>query len=400
MIGEKIVILDLGSNKIKIMVLSLDKENYISIHSKYSVHSSGIKKGNVVDADSLASSIRRCASLVEKELNFEIENIYVGVNSIFFNFLTFGLTRDIGSYEIEEKRDLQNLINQASTIFYQNFNDNKVLHFFNSGFYLDKRNYVENPIGLKAKTLDVIFSILSLDKNIISNYDKVFKLSGLKVKKYFFSPYASSFLSADQENLEKGFVNIDIGYDKTSISIYENSKFKFSKIISLGSYHINNDLMKALDIDRNLSEKIKCKYEDILSNNIDQNLLNEINEKKISREIIVRIIDARLNEITEHIVKEIKFCNSFNKSSRKIIVSGGGSASEVLIGKISQKLNVKVDYAKQSFPIKNTEFSIFSDYMVCLGIAKLIYFNNKDEIKSFSDQKKGFFERFYSLFLK
>ena len=400
MIGEKIVILDLGSNKIKIMVLSLDKENYISIHSKYSVHSSGIKKGNVVDADSLASSIRRCASLIEKELNFEIENIYVGVNSIFFNFLTFGLTRDIGSYEIEEKRDLQNLINQASTIFYQNFNDNKVLHFFNSGFYLDKRNYVENPIGLKAKTLDVIFSILSLDKNIISNYDKAFKLSGLKVKKYFFSPYASSFLSADQENLEKGFVNIDIGYDKTSISIYENSKFKFSKIIQLGSYHINNDLMKALDIDRNLSEKIKCKYEDILSNNIDQNLLNEINEKKISREIIVRIIDARLNEITEYIVKEIKFCNSFNKSSRKIIVSGGGSASEVLIGKISQKLNVKVDYAKQSFPIKNTEFSIFSDYMVCLGIAKLIYFNNKDEIKSFSDQKKGFFERFYSLFLK
>jgi cell division protein FtsA len=400
MIGEKIVILDLGSNKIKIMVLSLDKENYISIHSKYSVHSSGIKKGNVVDADSLASSIRKCTSLIENELNFEIENIYVGVNSIFFNFLTFGLTRDIGSYEIEEKRDLQNLINQASTIFYQNFNDNKVLHFFNSGFYLDKKNYVENPIGLKAKTLDVIFSILSLDKNIIFNYDKVFKLSGLKVKKYFFSPYASSFLSADQENLEKGFVNIDIGYDKTSISIYENSKFKFSKIISLGSYHINNDLMKALDIDRNLSEKIKCKYEDILSNNIDQNLLNEINEKKISREIIVRIIDARLNEITEYIVKEIKFCNSFNKSSRKIIVSGGGSASEVLIGKISQKLNVKVDYAKQSFPIKNTEFSIFSDYMVCLGIAKLIYFNNKDEIKSFSDQKKGFFERFYSLFLK
>ena len=400
MIGEKIVILDLGSNKIKIMVLSLDKENYISIHSKNSVHSSGIKKGNVVDSDSLASSIRRCASLIEKELNFEIENIYVGVNSIFFNFLTFGLTRDIGSYEIEEKRDLQNLINQASTIFYQNFNDNKVLHFFNSGFYLDKRNYVENPIGLRAKTLDVIFSILSLDKNIISNYDKVFKLSGLKVKKYFFSPYASSFLSADQENLEKGFVNIDIGYDKTSISIYENSKFKFSKIISLGSYHINNDLMKALDIDRNLSEKIKCKYEDILSNNIDQNLLNEINEKKISREIIVRIIDARLNEITEYIVKEIMFCNSFNKSSRKIIVSGGGSASEVLIGKISQKLNVKVDYAKQSFPIKNTEFSIFSDYMVCLGIAKLIYFPNKDEIKSFTQEKKGFFNKFYSLFLK
>jgi hypothetical protein len=62
---------------------------------------------------------------------------------------------------------------------------------------------------------------------------------------------------------------------------------------------------------------------------------------------------------------------------------------------------LKLIMQKQSFPIKNTEFSIFSDYMVCLGIAKLIYFNNKDEIKSFSDQKKRFFLRgFYSLFLK
>ena len=59
-----------------------------------------------------------------------------------------------------------------------------------------------------------------------------------------------------------------------------------------------------------------------------------------------------------------------------------------------------VDYAKQSFPIKNTEFNIFTDFIVCLGIAKLIYYPIKDEIKSFDIEQKGFFNKFYSLFLK
>ena len=68
--------------------------------------------------------------------------------------------------------------------------------------------------------------------------------------------------------------------------------------------------------------------------------------------------------------------------------------------KIAEKLKTSVEFAKQSFPIKDTEFNVFSDYMVCLGIAKLIFYPNKDEIKSFTHKKKGFFNRFYSLFLK
>ena len=59
--------------------------------------------------------------------------------------------------------------------------------------------------------------------------------------------------------------------------------------------------------------------------------------------------------------------------------------------RITEKLKTSVDFAKQSFPVKDTEFNIFSDYMVCLGIAKLIYFPNKDEIKSFTHEKKRFF---------
>jgi len=400
MIGKKIAILDLGTYKLKILVLSLDKDNYIQVHAKYSIFSSGIKKGNVTDIEKLSSVIKQCVASIEKEMNINLKDIYVGINSINFRFVTFGLTRNIGSYEIEEKKDLQNLIDLASGVFYQNFNDYKIIHFLNSGFYLDKKNYIENPIGLRSKTLDVNFSFLSLENNIIANYDKVFKKVGLKVKKYFYSPFASSILSSDQQVLEKGFINLDFGFDKTSITLFENSKLIFSKSFPIGSFHINNDLMKAIDLDKNLSERIKCNFDKILDNQVDNIIKSELEKKKISLNIIKKIVEARIDEILDYIYKNINYCRALNKSARKIIITGGGADLNVFHKKIAQKLKTSVDFAKQSFPIQNTEFNVFSDYMVCLGIAKLIFFPNKDEIKSFTLEKKGFFNKFYSLFLK
>ena len=398
--NEKISILDLGSHKIKLLVISLNNNNYIDIHAKCSINSSGIKKGDIVDIDKLRINIKSIIDTVEKELDFKIKNIYVGISSINFSFLTFGLSRNIGSYEIEEKKDLQNLIDQAAGIFYQNFPNNKIIHFFNSGFYLDKKNYVENPLGLKSKTLDANFSFLSLEKNTIANFDKVFSLHDLKVSRYFYSPFASSILSADQSSMEKGFVNIDFGFEKTSITLFENSKILFAKNIPSGSYHINNDLIKAVDIDKVLAEKIKINFDKILKGQIDNSIKLEIEKKKVSLEMIIKIIEARVDEIIDHIYKNIIYCKSLNKAARKVIINGGGSELNLLSHKLSKKLKIPVEHAKQSFPIINTEFNIFSEFMVCLGIAKLIFFPMRDEIKKQSYQKKGFFNKFYSLFLK
>jgi len=398
--SEKISILDLGSHKIKLLIISLNNNNYIDIHAKCSIDSSGIKKGDVVDIEKLRINIKSIIDTVEKELDFKIKNIYVGINSINFNFLTFGLSRNIGSYEIEEKKDLQNLIDLAAGIFYQNFANNKIIHFFNSGFYLDKKNYVENPLGLISKTLDANFSFLSLEKNTIANFDKVFSIQGIKVARYFYTPLASSILSADQSSLEKGFVNIDLGFDKTSITMFENSKILFAKNVPIGSFHINNDLIKAIDIDKSLAEKIKINFDKILKGQIDNSIKLEIENKKVSIEMVIKIVEARIDEIIYHIYKNIIYCKSLNKAARKIILTGGGSNLKTISKRLSKKLNTKVDFAKQSFPIKDTEFNIFSDYLACLGIAKLIFFPLKSEIKSFAHKKVGFFNKFYDLFLR
>ena len=195
-------------------------------------------------------------------------------------------------------------------------------------------------------------------------------------------------------------MNIDFGFDKTSITLFENSKILFAKTVPIGSIHINNDLIKAIDIDKSLAEKIKINFDKILKGQIDNSIKLEIANKKVSMEMIIKIVEARVDEIIDHIYNNIIYCKSLNKAARKVIINGGGSELNFLSHRLSKKLKIPVEYAKQSFPIKNTEFNVFSEFMVCLGIAKLIFFPLSDEIKKQSYQKKGFFNKFYSMFLK
>jgi len=59
---KKIGIIDIGTSRIKLLVISLDNQNYIQIHSKQSVMTSGVKRGNVIDVNKLSFAIRQCVA--------------------------------------------------------------------------------------------------------------------------------------------------------------------------------------------------------------------------------------------------------------------------------------------------------------------------------------------------
>jgi len=396
--NELIGALDIGTYKTKFLITSIDEKNFINIHSKKTVHTQGVKKGNIVNIDKLIPIINTCIGQAEDEIKSEIQKLYVSINSS--QFKQFGLcqTRNIGSYKIDYEKDVQNLINNAVNIFQLNNKNQKIIHLFNSCFKLDKNNIVENPTNLKAESLESEVGIVSIDNNLIENYKSVFEKCHLSVEKFFYSPFVSAILSSDQEEFEKGFVHIDFGYDKTSVAIFEKGNLTHSHILPIGSWHITNDISKAFNLNYLLAEKIKI---DVGLNNSSKTLDfkdKDSNLLKISNDMLSQVIHARFEEKLEMLKKEIIYSKIFDKGCRKIIISGGGSNLKGLIDKMINFFNCDVTLAKQSFPVKDTEFNIFSDYMVCLGITKLVFFKFNKEIISFKKKNKGFFEKLYDIF--
>ena len=294
------------------------------------------------------------------------------------------------------------MINSAVNIFYLTNKNQKIIHLLKSCFKLDKTNIVENPVNLKAHSLETELGIISVEKNFIENLNNVFEKCHLNVEKFIYSPFASSILSADQEEFEKGFVHLDFGYDKTSVAIFDKGNLIHSVILPVGSWHITSDISKAFNLNYNLAEKIKVDIGVVFNKDVTNTNLKlkdkENNLVQISEEMLKQVIQSRVDEILEMIQKEIQFSKIINKGFIKIIISGGGSNLKGISNRIEKLLNCDVTFAKQSFPIKNTEFNIFSDYMVCLGITKLVYFNFNKEILGFKKKNKGFFRKLYDIF--
>ena len=402
MSNQLIGALDIGTYKTKFLISSLDDNNFIKIHSKKTVQTKGIKKGNITDINKLIDIINSCVGQAEDEIKTEIEKIYVSINSTRFNHCNFCQSRNIGSYEIHHDNDVQNMINNAVNIFYLTNKNQKIIHLLKSNFKLDKKIIVENPINLKAHSLETEIGIISVEKNFIENLSNVFKKCHLNVEKFIYSPFASSILSADQEEFEKGFVHLDFGYDKTSLAIFDKGNLIHSAILPVGSWHITSDISKAFNLNYILAEKIKVDVGVTFNKGkVDKNLKfndKENNLVQISDDMLKQVIQSRVDEILEMIQKEIQFSKILNKGFTKIIISGGGSNLKGIKSRIEKLLNCSVAFAKQSFPIKNTEFNIFSDYMVCLGITKLAYFNFDKEILGFKKKNNGFFKKLYEIF--
>ena len=94
-------------------------------------------------------------------------------------------------------------------------------------------------------------------------------------------------------------------------------KLVFFHVIPIGGNHITKDLSKILNIDLIYAEKIKLYFDK------DENILLE---KKLSLDLIQKIIFARIEEILELCIKSIKLNQNLDDSYQfRLILMGGGS---------------------------------------------------------------------------
>ena len=116
---------------------------------------------------------------------------------------------------------------------------------------------------------------------------------------------------------------INIGFERSSGFIFNNSKFEFFKSIPIGSNNITKDISKILKLSIEYSEDLKIKF-NRSENDISfiKNSTNEINpfsetiEKNISIDLLKQIIVARLDEIIELSILESASIKNLNPLSK------------------------------------------------------------------------------------
>ena len=397
---DPIGVLDIGSYQLKFIIFKIQNSKF-EILSKSISNSSGIKKGSISDLSQLSESIKNLIGKAEEDTKIKIKSIYICPSPSNCFFVNFCQSKNIGGYEVNHEKDMQFLINSGVALFKDQNKNCNILHLFNLNSKIDKDIVCENPTGMIADTLENEMNVIYSKTNTIKNFEKVISKSYLKSEKIIYAPYVLSLLSYADNPLADMSMTIDFGHEKTSVSIFRNDSFIYASSIPVGSWHITNDISKALNLSFEISENLKKDHSSCVIVNSDK--IQEFVEteesgfksyKKISNNILNRVVNARVEEIIDLINKDLTFLRSKNVNFNKILVTGEGSKIDGFQTILKEKLNCK-SLSIEKFHPKIKE-GISDNFDVCISVINLIINPYPKEIPFFSKKKKSFFEKIYS----
>jgi cell division protein FtsA len=144
-------------------------------------------------------------------------------------------------------------------------------------------------------------------------------------------PLASAEAVLSEEEKEAGVAIVDIGGGTTDIAIFQDGIIRHTAVIPFGGDIITEDIKEGCTIIKKHAEDLKVKFGSALaSENRDEEIvaipgLRGRPPKEITLKNLASIIQARMEEIIEHVHFEIKNSGYEKKLIAGIVLTGGGA---------------------------------------------------------------------------
>jgi cell division protein FtsA len=321
--------LDLGTSKICCMVGEVTRSGDIDVLGYGISASSGIKKGTVINIDSVIQSIVKAVELAEQMSNTKISHVAVGLSGGNISLLTnrgvVAIPRNEGEIT---PQDVERVI-QAAKIMAIPY-DREIIDVIPREFIVDGCDSIKDPVGMIGTRLEVSACIVVGLLTAIQNIARCVQKAGLSVESMILKPLASAEMLLTEDEMEMGVVLVDVGAGTTEISVFQEGCITAYEMIPMGGDFITNDIAIGLRLPYSQAEEIKCKYACALSHLASDKPVIEIHSlgdsfpRKISQTDLTAIVEPRVQEILSYIINCIKGFNLKTMLPAGIVFTGGG----------------------------------------------------------------------------
>ena len=330
---DLIGIIELGNINIKCLIFKIENNNESEILSTSITSSEGIHNGVVVNLTKASKAIRSCISIAEKKAKILLKKINVVLEGPEFLSTKFTKYKKINGSKIH-KDDIDFLLREAKKQLILNDKKQSIIHIFNHNYVVDGKAFDDEPIGVYADSLSHEMTFITIPKNNLKNINQAFIDCDIEIERLILNTFALGVKLLNNKELEFGSILIDIGFEKTSLGLFKNLALVHSITLPLGINHITKDISKVCSLSLDESVVIRNNIDFSFQNN--QNIFDEnhylknsyfINSsfRKISKNLILNVVKARLDEIFETVKKQI-IVPEFNLNSGiGLLLVGGGS---------------------------------------------------------------------------
>jgi cell division protein FtsA len=325
-----VVALDIGTTKVCAAAGWKNEHGKLEVLGHGKVESTGVLRGVVSNIEKTVKAISDAIQAAQRMAGRNFDQVHVGIAGQHIKSLQHRgiLTRDNDHTEISY-RDIDRLIRDMHKLVLPP--GDKILHVIPQEYTVDNEQGILDPIGMSGIRLEANFHIITGQITASNNIHRCVERAGLRVANMTLEPIASATAVLSSEEKEAGVALVDIGGGTTDITIFQDGIIRHTAVIPFGGNVITRDIKDGCTVMTHAAEKLKVKFGSALAEEVYDNRIITIPglkgrpPKEISEKNLARIIQARVEEILDYVVWEIRRSGFERKLIGGIVLTGGGA---------------------------------------------------------------------------
>lgn len=337
--------LDIGSQNIKVLVGSTQKNGTIRLERVLKMPSEGMRKGAIYDLDDAASSVGEALQILRKEHRAASKNIFVSVNGPqIASHISKGIIAVSRADSEIYKDDVDRVIKASQAI---NISPNRrIIHTITREFTVDGIRDIQDPAGLVGSRLEVESIVIEVFASYLKNLSRVIEVGGGRIGGFILGSLASARSALTKRQKELGVALLDIGAQTSTLAVYEENKLLSAGVAPIGATHITNDLAIGFKVPVHDAETLKLHFGYALSKHVAQRdmvepeALSGALKNQISKRFLAEIVQSRLAEIFDFVNSELKEIGKYGELPAGLVIVGGGAKLPGIVDLARQELRI------------------------------------------------------------
>jgi cell division protein FtsA len=282
----------------------------------------------VVDVGEVANAVLESIRLAERTSGYEIASVYVGLAGAHISAVN---SRGVVAINQGERGirslDVDRVLEAARAIDIPQ--NREILHVIPRSYSVDGEDGVRDPMGMQAYRLEVEAHIVTGSTSSIRNLVNCVQNAGVQIDALVLEPLASGETVLTDIERDMGVALVDIGGGTTDIALFIEGSIWHTVVLPTGGEQITKDIAVGLRTPFTVAEDVKVKYGHALPQAVMADEMLKINmfgedvQQQVPRQFLSEIIEARVEEIFELILKEIKRSGYDGLLPAGVVICGG-----------------------------------------------------------------------------
>src|SRR5512135_1777795 len=369
---EPIVVgIDIGTTKICTLVARVEGERALRILGVGIEPSQGIRKGTVVDLAAATQAVGRSVEKAERTSGMEITSALVSLAGSHVSSVNSRGVVGI-SGRIIDQEDVFRALDAAQAVAIPH--NREIIHVIQRSFVVDGQDGIRMPVGMHGYRLEVEAHIITAAAATVENLRQCVEASGVQVTQFVLNPLASAEVVLSETERQMGVVVCDIGGGTTDMAIYIDGDVWHTMVLGVGGNHVTSDIAHGLRLSMAQAEEIKKQYGHAIQDEVNENDVfsarpfGDEAASQVSRRELAMIIEARMEEIFDLVLQEIKRSGYDGLLPAGMVLTGGSSLLPGTRGLASRVMGLPVRIASPENMVGLTDQLHSPAYSTSVGL--------------------------------